>query len=95
MLHAGPQLLLANLRERYWILSARNLVRKIVHDCLKCFKVKPEVNVKYLISDLPEQRLKPKKAFLNVGIDFCGPFNLRDRKTRNFKITKAYICILA
>lgn len=84
LLHAGPQLLLANLRQSYWIISARNIVRKIVHNCVQCFKVKPEVNVKYLMSDLPEQRAKPNKPFSNVGIDFCGPFNLRDRKTRNF-----------
>nr|XP_053600729.1 uncharacterized protein LOC128669702 [Plodia interpunctella] len=31
LLHAGPQLLLSSLRECWWPLSARNLVKKIVH----------------------------------------------------------------
>nr|CAI5840891.1 unnamed protein product [Callosobruchus analis] len=33
LLHAGPQLLLANIREKYWILGGRNLVRRITQLC--------------------------------------------------------------
>lgn len=31
LLHSGPQLLLSNLRKRFWILGGRNLIRKITH----------------------------------------------------------------
>nr|CAI5854253.1 unnamed protein product [Callosobruchus analis] len=34
LLHAGPQLLLASIREKYWILGGRNLVQRITHNTL-------------------------------------------------------------
>ncbi|KAJ8912396.1 hypothetical protein NQ315_013462 [Exocentrus adspersus] len=55
LLHAGPQALLASLRERFWILSGRNLVRKIVRNCMTCFRSNPGENVEYLMADLPSQ----------------------------------------
>jgi len=32
--HAGPQLLIAYLREKYWIPRIKNLVKTVVHQCL-------------------------------------------------------------
>jgi hypothetical protein len=31
LLHAGPQLLIASLREKYWIPRIRNLVKTVIH----------------------------------------------------------------
>jgi hypothetical protein len=42
-LHAGVQGTLAALPENFWIISPRSVVRKILHQCLQCFKVKPSV----------------------------------------------------
>jgi hypothetical protein len=38
--HAGPQLLTASQRERYWIPRIRNLVKTVIHQCLTCYKLK-------------------------------------------------------
>lgn len=38
LLHAGPQLLLASIRQKYWPLNARNLVRQVCHSCIRCEK---------------------------------------------------------
>ncbi|XP_057656751.1 uncharacterized protein LOC130894154 [Diorhabda carinulata] len=53
LLHAGPQQVLASLRERYWIISARNLIKKTIHNCVTCFRVKPKA-LNYLMGDLPD-----------------------------------------
>ncbi|XP_072400667.1 uncharacterized protein [Diabrotica undecimpunctata] len=37
LLHAGPQLLLASIRERFWPTSGRNLIKQVVRQCLRCF----------------------------------------------------------
>jgi len=34
---AGPQHLIASLRERYWFPSIRNLVKTVTHHCLTCY----------------------------------------------------------
>ncbi|XP_030758530.1 uncharacterized protein LOC115884169 [Sitophilus oryzae] len=92
LLHAPPNLLLASIREKFWPLSGRSLAKRIVHDCMKCFRFNPTQS-KYLMGDLPSTRLMPTRPFLIAGCDYAGPFLLRDRSTRNFKLTKCYICL--
>ena len=40
--HAGPQLLTASLREKYWIPRIRNLVKTVIHQCLTCYRFKAQ-----------------------------------------------------
>ncbi|UYV84240.1 hypothetical protein LAZ67_X001635 [Cordylochernes scorpioides] len=35
-LHGGVHLVLANLRQKYWILKAKNQIKKCIRDCLAC-----------------------------------------------------------
>lgn len=37
-MHAGPLALLAAIRRQYWPLNARNLTRRTVQKCIRCFK---------------------------------------------------------
>ncbi|XP_072400964.1 uncharacterized protein [Diabrotica undecimpunctata] len=92
LLHIGPQALLASLRENYWPISGRNLVRKIVRDCVRCFRFnnKPE---QHIMGNLPESRIIPSRPFTVSGVDYAGPVLLRDRKGRNYKTSKAYIAL--
>lgn len=41
-LHAGPQATLAAVRQKYWLTSARGIVRKIVRKCVICFRSSPK-----------------------------------------------------
>jgi hypothetical protein len=40
--HAGPQLLIASFREKFWIPRIRNLVKTVIHHCLICYKFEAE-----------------------------------------------------
>ena len=79
-LHGGTSQTIAHIRTRFWIPSFRNLVRKMIMNCVNChrFNSKP---VFPLMGDLPKTRVDPPiKAFEDVGLDFAGPFfegNLR------------------
>lgn len=35
-LHAGPQLTLSLLRQDFWIIRARNIVKSVIHNCVTC-----------------------------------------------------------
>ncbi|KAG8228272.1 hypothetical protein J437_LFUL006239 [Ladona fulva] len=39
LLPAGPQELLANLRQEYWPVGRKNLVQRTERNCITCFKV--------------------------------------------------------
>ncbi|XP_058456731.1 uncharacterized protein LOC131434103 [Malaya genurostris] len=91
LLHAGPQLMLSTIRQRFWILGCRNLVRRTYHRCIKCFRQKPML-VQQSIADLPKSRVTPARPFSISGVDYCGPVFLKS-PIRNRSPTKSYITI--
>jgi len=90
--HAGPQLLTASLRDKYWIPRIRNLVKTIIHHCLTCYKFKAQAT-QQLMGELPSHRVQPSRPFLTTGIDYAGPISLRLGTPRSKTITKGYIAI--
>nr|XP_022908285.1 uncharacterized protein LOC111419670 [Onthophagus taurus] len=92
LLHAGPQHLLASIRDRYWPIGGRNLAKKVIFNCMRCFRVKPRVS-QPIMGDLPSQRVTPAPPFSTTGVDYAGPFLLKDRKGRGSKTSKCYICL--
>ncbi|XP_053691525.1 uncharacterized protein LOC128740041 [Sabethes cyaneus] len=95
LLHAGPQLLMSSVRQRFWPLRLRNLARYVVHHCVTCFRCKPSAS-EQLMADLPSVRVSPVLPFLNSGVDFCGPFHLRPphRKAATQKCYAAvFVCM--
>ena len=67
---------LAALASTYWVVGARELIRKHIRACTKCYRYacKPVIP---LMGDLPKERVTPNKPFDHVGIDFAGPFLTR------------------
>ncbi|XP_055615027.1 uncharacterized protein LOC129761333 [Toxorhynchites rutilus septentrionalis] len=91
MLHAGPQLLIACLREKFWPLRARNLARRIVHSCINCFRCRPK-HQQQIMGDLPTERVSPTLPFLRTGVDLCGPIYFRYPQ-RNSRPIKGYVAV--
>ncbi|XP_062534088.1 uncharacterized protein LOC134203223 [Armigeres subalbatus] len=73
MLHSGQQVVIASTRERFWIPNIRKLVRKVLHECVTCFRIKPRCHAQ-LMAELPSERVNPAPPFQKVGVDYCGPF---------------------
>ncbi|XP_065372316.1 uncharacterized protein LOC135964147 [Calliphora vicina] len=72
-LHAGPKALIGILRQQVWVINAREVVRKVVRNCVHCFKYNPRL-LQQLMGNLPADRFKAQRPFLVSGVDFCGPF---------------------
>lgn len=70
----------------------RIYVKKVIRTCIKCFHVNP-ISTNYLMGDLPSYRVNSSLPFLNVGVDYAGPFIIKDRRRRGVKTMKAYICL--
>lgn len=92
LLHAGPQLLLNTIRQTYWPIAGMNLAKRTVRSCVVCFKFKPKFITNFM-GDLPEHRVTAMTPFYVTGIDYAGPFFVKDRKGRGCKVTKAYVCL--
>ena len=87
--HAGREHVLSAIRQRFWILKARSLVRQILRKCLNCRK-RNEAPMQQLMADLPKERLIPyEPPFTYTGVDFFGPFHVK----RGRGSDKVYRCI--
>lgn len=91
-LHSGPHLLLSILRQRYWILGGRNVVRLRVQKCNHCFKMKPLAS-SALMGELPACRVNESRPFVHTGTDFTGSLRITLGKRRGVVSQKAYICL--
>lgn len=91
-LHAGIQATVYAVRDKFWPISAKVTTRNIIKKCVICFRFKPIMS-ETIMSDLPSSRVTPSHPFAHCGLDFGGPFFIREHKRRNAKLIKVYICI--
>jgi hypothetical protein len=90
--HAGSQLLIASLREGYWISRIRSVVKTVIHHCLTCYRFKVQASQQFM-GELLSTRVQPSRPFLTTGVDYAGPISLRLGTTRSKSITRGYIAI--
>lgn len=92
LLHAGPQLIATQLRQRFWITRARSSIRKITRQCVRCFRIKPPSCVVQPMSDLPATRVTEARPFAISGVDYCGPFYVKNSQRKSVP-TKAFVAV--
>lgn len=91
-LHGGVQLTLQALRQRFWIVHARNQVKKIVGKCVLCYRRKKRLLTQQM-AELPSFRTEQAKPFSFVGCDYAGYFDIKSNERKNAPTTKAYIAL--
>lgn len=91
LLHAGPQLMITTIRQRFWIMGARSVVRRAYHQCIRCFKSKPKLIIQPM-APLPTTRVNKARPFAISGVDYCGPVMIKAHHRRAAP-TKAFIAV--
>ena len=93
-LHSSAKHTLSNLRLKYWIIQGKKTVQHALRSCHKCSKIDSKPYSSPDFAPLPSFRSEKTLPFVNIGIDFAGPFlvkaNLTSRSQANLK---AYICL--
>lgn len=90
--HTGLEATVAALRREFWPISVRSTTRKLIQDCVTCFRVKSSIQTQKM-ANLSKHRLIVEKPFYNCGIDYCGPFYYKQSIRRNAPVSKAYAAI--
>lgn len=90
--HGGTQLMLQYIRNMYWIPRLRVEIKGISMKCTTCtrFDKKPATQ---LMAELPADRVRQFRAFRNSGVDYAGPFLLKDSNKRGAKTQKCWIAV--
>lgn len=91
--HAGPQLLLASIRDVYWPIGGRNLAKSCYRQCILCTRLKGQT-ISPIMGNLPQNRVIPNGfPFQSVGVDYAGPILSASRQGRGCRLTKVYIAL--
>jgi Family of unknown function (DUF5641)/Integrase zinc binding domain len=90
--HAGQLTMMGILKEKYWMVRAKSAIKKVVYECVTCFKANP-VSIQQYMGSLPEARTSVALPFSSVAIDYAGYYMMKSGLTRNAAGVKVYICL--
>lgn len=90
--HGGNKAVEGFLRLRFWIVSARNEVRKELLKCVVCHRWRAQP-LKQRMGDLPIERVTPAFPFECSGVDFADPLSIKTSNLRRAAIVKGYLCL--
>ncbi|CAI6371089.1 unnamed protein product [Macrosiphum euphorbiae] len=95
LLHGGPQLLLSEVRLRFWPVKGRIIARSTTSRCVTCIRAKPKFK-NPIMATLPSTRVRPARPFATTGVDFAGPLDVRSgiRRVTSIKTWIAvFVCL--
>ena len=93
--HSGREYVLSELRQIYWIVSARPAVRRVLNNCFKCRKnnAKP---CDQQMANLPVPRVTPEEPpFTYVGVDYFGTFYVKRGRSEVKRYGCLFTCLTA
>ena len=75
--HSGVRDTLTTIRERFWILRGREVVKKLIRHCVVCRKYGGKPFKPQPTPDLPDFRVSSEPPFTHIALDFAGPFFIK------------------
>ncbi|GBO10858.1 hypothetical protein AVEN_256840-1 [Araneus ventricosus] len=92
-LHAGPQLLLSLLRQKFWFLHGLSIVRQEFHKSLICRRANSQSCQQLMSESLSSVRITPDRPSERIGVDFWGPILTKPNVIRSKVKFKSYVAL--
>ena len=92
--HAGREITLSALRNQYWIVNANSVVRHLISKCVVCRRLQSPIGEQKM-ADLPKERLTPAPPFTYSGVDYFGPFRIKEGRKELKRYGVLYYACLA
>ena len=89
--HSGRQMVLANVRKRFWILKGSSCVRRVLGRCTVCRKHRNPESQK--MANLPAERVAIEPAFTHTGMDYFGPFYVKQNRSQAKRYGVIFTCL--
>ena len=90
--HAGRGITLSTLRNQYWIVNANSVVRHLISKCVVCRRLRSPVGEQKM-ADLPKERLTPAPPFTYCGVDYFGPFRIKEGRKELKRYGVLFTCL--
>ncbi|XP_063591692.1 uncharacterized protein LOC134768817 [Penaeus indicus] len=75
--HAGVDVTLSKLQTKFWVPSARKVIRAVKRKCVTCRRLDYKVEGQCM-GQVATERITPCPAFYHTATDIFGPFQIRD-----------------
>ncbi|XP_068245361.1 uncharacterized protein [Palaemon carinicauda] len=75
--HAGVDVTLCKLQSKFWVPSARKIIRSIKRGCILCRKLDAKVEGQKM-GQISDERMSPCPAFYHTAVDIFGHFQIKD-----------------
>ena len=75
--HAGVDVTLCKLQSKFWVPSARKIIKSVKNACVVCRKLEVKVEGQSM-GQISDERLSPCPAFYHTAVDIFGPFQIKD-----------------
>ncbi len=91
--HIPPEHVLSNLRQHFWIINGRSVIKSILRKCFFCRVKNARQSFPYM-ADLPESRLGYlQPPFANCGVDLFGPVLIKQGRKRLKRWVALFTCL--
>ena len=76
--HQGRGMTLNDLRSHgYWVIGGRSSVSRCISKCVTCRRLRGAIQEQKM-ANLPEDRLEPAPPFTHCGVDYFGPWLIKE-----------------
>ena len=90
--HIGRNHVMSLLREKYWVIHANSAVRSVLSKCITCKRLRAPV-IKQKMADLPKERVTPAAPFTHTGVDYFGPFIIKEKRKELKRYGVIFTCL--
>ncbi|XP_061728378.1 uncharacterized protein LOC133533417 isoform X1 [Cydia pomonella] len=91
--HANNEMVVNEVRQKYWLLHLRSTVRSVTSKCLSC-RIKRAKPMNPMTGNLPPQRLAHhRRPFTYTGLDYFGPINTKIGRRQEKRYVALYTCM--
>jgi hypothetical protein len=87
--HCGVNSTLTSVRERFWIIHGRQIVKQLCRSCVLCRKLQGLSFKSPSSGNLPSFRVSEDPPFTHTGVDFAGPLYVKNGDQE----LKSYVCL--
>ncbi|XP_038055961.1 uncharacterized protein LOC119727951 [Patiria miniata] len=91
--HQGRGMTVNQIRMNgFWIIGCSSAVSYYISKCVRCRKLFGQVQEQKM-ADLPEDRLEPAPPFTNCGVDFFGPWYIKEGRKELKRYGVLFTCM--
>ena len=93
-LHQGKGITLNKIRSSgYWIIGGGSMVSKMIDECVTCRRLRAKVQEQKM-ADLPADRLTPSPPFTYCGVDYFGPWYIKEGRNELKRYGVLFTCLV-